>query len=192
MSEEIKKEEIEEIKKEEIKEIKKEKKKFKYQNGFGKFKNNNQKGNHFISEVLEGAVPEDQNNPLKCPYGLVCEQLTGTSFTAPRKDNFRTWFYRIQPSTKQGKFKKYDLNKTIQSCFEFDDEINTPEALRWFEFEIPKKEEAEIDFVDGLHTMCGAGSASTKNGFGIHYYTINSSMKDRYFCNADGDFLFGK
>jgi homogentisate 1,2-dioxygenase len=52
----------------------------KYMKGFG---------NHFISEVLEGAVPENQNNPLKCPYGLIAEQLSGTAFTKPRLSNLR-------------------------------------------------------------------------------------------------------
>ena len=48
-----------------------EEKELKYMKGFG---------NHFVSEALEGAVPENQNNPLKCPYGLIAEQLSGTAF----------------------------------------------------------------------------------------------------------------
>lgn len=33
-------------------------------------------------------------------------------------------------------------------------------------------------------------SASTKDGFAIHVYTANMSMKDSCLANADGDFLF--
>lgn len=54
----------------------------KYQSGFG---------NHFSSEALPGALPLAQNNPLICPYGLYAEQISGTSFTAPRKVNQRRY-----------------------------------------------------------------------------------------------------
>jgi len=46
-------------------------------------------GNHFSSEAVPGALPVGQNNPLICPYGLYAEQISGTSFTAPRKINLR-------------------------------------------------------------------------------------------------------
>lgn len=52
----------------------------KYQSGFG---------NHFSSEAKPGALPVGQNNPLKCPYGLYAEQISGTAFTVPRKSNQR-------------------------------------------------------------------------------------------------------
>ena len=35
----------------------------------------------------------------------------------------------------------------------------------------------------------GAGSPSSKNGFATHMYVANSFMKNKCFCNADGDFL---
>lgn len=51
-----------------------------YQPGFG---------NHFSSEAIAGALPRDQNSPLVCPHGLYAEQISGTSFTSPRKLNQR-------------------------------------------------------------------------------------------------------
>lgn len=36
--------------------------------------------------------------------------------------------------------------------------------------------------LQGLHTVCGAGDARSRNGIGIHVYTCNSSMVDR--CRA--------
>ena len=51
-----------------------------YQRGFG---------NHFSTEVLKGALPVGQNSPLKCPYGLYAEQISGTAFTVPRVQNKR-------------------------------------------------------------------------------------------------------
>ena len=41
-------------------------------------------GNDFETEALTGALPNGQNSPQKCPYGLYAEQLSGTPFTAPR------------------------------------------------------------------------------------------------------------
>ncbi|KAF3540907.1 hypothetical protein F2Q69_00019648 [Brassica cretica] len=52
-----------------------------YQPGFG---------NHFSSEAIAGALPRDQNSPLVCPLGLYAEQISGTSFTSPRKLNQRS------------------------------------------------------------------------------------------------------
>src|SRR6201997_634002 len=70
-----------------------------YQSGFG---------NTFSSEALAGALPAHQNSPQRCPYGLYAEQLSGTSFTAPRSSNRRSWLYRILPSTLNGPFSRID------------------------------------------------------------------------------------
>lgn len=51
-----------------------------YQSGFD---------NHFSSEAIAGALPRGQNSPLICPFGLYAEQISGTSFTSPRKLNQR-------------------------------------------------------------------------------------------------------
>src|SRR3989338_87291 len=71
--------------------------KIQYRSGFG---------NHFESEALRGGLPKDQNNPQQCPYGLYAEQLSGTTFLAPRHENQRSWLYRILPSVRHGEFKK--------------------------------------------------------------------------------------
>lgn len=147
-----------------------------YQSGFG---------NRFQSEALKGALPRDQNNPQKCPHGLYAEQLSGTTFLAPRHENFRTWLYRILPSVKQGPFRK--LSEQSLKSFPFGEEgIATPEQLRWNPLPIPEK---PTDFVEGLITIAGNGNQALQIGCGIHLYTVNRSMKDRYFYNADGDFL---
>lgn len=41
-------------------------------------------GSHVSTEALIGALPQGQNSPQNCPYGLFAEQLSGTAFTAPR------------------------------------------------------------------------------------------------------------
>ncbi len=62
--------------------MKKEFEELEYQSGFG---------NHCVTEALKGALPVKQNSPLKCPYGLYAEQISGTAFTVPRKLNQRRW-----------------------------------------------------------------------------------------------------
>src|SRR5690606_41829025 len=57
-------------------------------------------GNDFETEALRGALPQGQNSPQKCNYGLYAEQLSGTAFTAPRGQNERPWCYRIRPSVR--------------------------------------------------------------------------------------------
>lgn len=49
-------------------------------------------GNYHVSEALPHALPESQNAPQKCNYGLYAEQLQGTSFTAPRTENQKRFF----------------------------------------------------------------------------------------------------
>jgi homogentisate 1,2-dioxygenase len=48
-------------------------------------------GNHMESEAIPGALPQGQNSPLVCPYGLYAEQISGTSFTSPRNLNLRRY-----------------------------------------------------------------------------------------------------
>ena len=57
-------------------------------------------GNDFETEALPGALPQGQNSPQRCAYGLYAEQLSGSPFTAPRGTNERSWLYRIRPSVR--------------------------------------------------------------------------------------------
>ena len=67
--------------------------------------------------------------------------------------------------------------------------MTTPNQMRWLPFDVPHKENATVDFVRGMFTMCGAAAASHKSGYAIHVYTANDSMRSTSFANADGDFL---
>ena len=60
--------------------------------------------------------------------------------------------------------------------------------LRWRPYEIPKE---KLDFVAGLHTVCGAGDPKLRSGVAIHVYLCNTSMVNRAMYNSDGDFLIG-
>ena len=64
--------------------------------------------------------------------------------------------------------------------------------MRWKPFDMPAKGDPCVDFVQGLHTHCGAGHPSTRHGMAVHVYACNTSMDNKCMQNADGDFLIGK
>ncbi|GFO43550.1 homogentisate 1,2-dioxygenase [Plakobranchus ocellatus] len=61
-----------------------------------------------------------------------------------------------------------------------------PNQLRWHPFDFPEK---KTDFVQGLHTICGAGDPKVRNGIAVHIYLCNKPMEDKCLYNSDGDFL---
>lgn len=146
-----------------------------YQSGFG---------NEFATEALPGVLPASQNSPQKVARGLYAEQLSGTAFTAPRSDNQRSWLYRIRPAAMHHPFAKV-FHPTLQSG-PFTELSASPNQLRWNPFPIPS---APADFIEGLITIAGNGSADSQIGVAIHVYTANRSMQDRFFYNADGEML---
>ncbi|RDD42290.1 Homogentisate 1,2-dioxygenase [Trichoplax sp. H2] len=142
-------------------------------------------GNEFSSEALPDALPKGQNSPQKCPYGLYAEQISGTAFTCPRETNQRSWLYRIRPSVQHEPFKAMERGNLSH---DWDEQHPNPNQLRWKPFDLPSNDQ-EIDFVQGLATVCGAGSPRERNGTAIHIYACNKSMTNRCFYNSDGDFL---
>ncbi len=153
---------------------------FEYHSGFG---------NHCASEALPGSLPKRGNNPRVCPRNLYAEQISGSAFTAPRSENHRSWLYRIRPSVTHEPFHPVEFaNSKVLASFTDNQSVVTPNQIRWLPFEIARS--ANVDFVRGLFTICGAGSGpSCKSGLAIHMYTANTSMHDTSFANADGDLL---
>ena len=146
----------------------------KYQTGFG---------NEFATEAIPGALPIGMNSPQRAPLGLYAEQLSGTAFTVPRSGNKRTWTYRIRPSVMHRPFERID-NRRWQS--KPDDIDVTPNQLRWDPLPIPTE---PTDFVEGITTIALNGDLMSQAGIGIHIYTLNRGMGDRYFYNADAEML---
>jgi len=135
-----------------------------------------------------GSLPKVQNTPQKCPYGLYAEQLSGTAFTAPRDQNRRSWQYRIRPSVVHNKWQK-ETTRNSKITNNFNETEPNPAQLRWKPFPIPKKSDGNVDFVEGIRTLAGAGDPRCRNGLAISIYCCNSSMKDKAFYSADGDML---
>ncbi|CAB3246874.1 unnamed protein product [Arctia plantaginis] len=144
-------------------------------------------GSEFTSEDprCPGSLPEGQNNPQRCPYGLYAEQLSGTAFTAPRHENKRSWLYRIRPSAIHKPFQRLDMAKYL--THNWDEQEPDPNQSRWLPFDIPTGR--PVDFVAGLHTVCGAGDARSRHGLAIHVFLCNTSMDKSAFYSSDGDFL---
>lgn len=139
-------------------------------------------GNHFSSEARPGALPENQNSPQVAPLGLFPEQLSGSAFTAPRSYNLFTWLYRIRPSVVHKKFKP--LRELTQKTFMKPQHMD-PNQMRW-----NPMRNLQGSFLQGLRTVVGCGSSTDRKGLHIHLYSFNEDMKNQYFMNADGDFLF--
>jgi homogentisate 1,2-dioxygenase len=141
-------------------------------------------GNHFSTEAVAGALPQGQNSPQKVPYGLYAEQFSATAFTAPRRENFRSWFYRRRPSAQHARFEPYQGNDNLVGA-PLDGPAPAPNRERWD----PLPYGADVDFVDGLFTYAANGDVGAGSGIAIHIYAASRSMTDRAFFNADGEML---
>lgn len=134
-------------------------------------------GNIFSSEAIDGALPLNQNSPKQCPYDLYAEQISGSAFTRPRHQNFKTWVYRLTPSVaNQNEFRK--------SAFQWLANHQTniaPKPLRW---NPPIFETNNKTLINGLFHIASSGQ---KNH--VYWYHISQSMIESYFNNYDSEML---
>ena len=143
-------------------------------------------GNDFETEALPGALPQGQNSPQKCNYGLYGEQLSGTPFTAPQHQNERTWCYRIRPSVKHtGRFERFDL-PYWKSAPLIVEGVTSLGQCRWDPLPLPKE---KLTWLTGMRTMTTAGDVNTQVGMASHVYLVSASMEDEYFYSADSELL---
>lgn len=145
-------------------------------------------GNDFETEALPGALPQGQNSPQKCNYGLYAEQLSGTAFTAPRGQNERTWCYRIRPSVRHtGDFTAIAVPywKTAPNILP---EVISLGQYRWDPVPLPATD-ADLTWITGMRTMTTAGDVNTQVGMASHIYLVTRSMQDEYFFSADSELL---
>jgi homogentisate 1,2-dioxygenase len=143
-------------------------------------------GNDFETEAVAGALPQGQNSPQQCAFGLYAEQLSGSPFTAPRGTNERSWLYRIRPSVKHStNFIATDLKfwKTAPHLIDHGLPLG---QLRWDPVPLPVE---STSFIQGIKTITTTGDALTQVGMATHLYLANSNMIDDYFFNADGELL---
>ena len=151
---------------------------FEYMPGFG---------NDFETEALPDALPQGQNSPQKCNYGLYAEQLSGSPFTAPRGTNERSWLFRIRPSvrhTRRCKAIELPLWRSAPAHHEAELPL---QQLRWDPLPIPNE---RTNLLEGIRTITTAGDVMTQAGMATHVYVFNEDMEDDYFFNADGEMMF--
>lgn len=141
-------------------------------------------GNEHATEAIAGALPQGRNSPQQVPFGLYAEQLSGTAFTAPRRDNRRSWLYRLRPSAMHRSFEA--LPQGLFRSGPFDELPPSPNRLRWDPWPMPTE---PTDFVASLVTYGGNGAPAWGTGISIHGYACNRSMVDSVFFDADGELL---
>ncbi|QIB64560.1 homogentisate 1,2-dioxygenase [Kineobactrum salinum] len=147
-----------------------------YLNGFG---------NEHETEALPGALPRGRFSPQQVPYGLYAEQFSSTAFTAPRAHNRRSWLYRIRPSVVQGDYSPWQPDQS-RICTGPAAHPTPPNMLRWDPLPLP---DSDADLIEGLITIATCGDAHAQHGMGVHLYTANRSMGQRFFYCADGEWL---
>ncbi len=147
----------------------------KYLSGFGA---------HHESEAVPGALPVGRNSPQRVAYGLYAEQLSGSSFTAPRASNLRSWLYRLRPSAMHSSFRRIGEGQwRTAPCLEVE---CSPNRLRWGPQRAP---ESPVDFIESMATFATCGDARAQHGAGVHLYCADRSMASRVFYDADGELL---
>ncbi len=141
-------------------------------------------GNALSAEALAGALPPRQNSPRLPPHGLYAEQVNGSAFTSPRWQNARTWLYRVRPSSQRRAFAPL-AHARFAAAFE-----GRPAEANLAGFApLPLPDAEHRDFVDGMVTLGGAGSAPLRRGYAVHRYAADRDMERRAFYDADGDLL---
>jgi homogentisate 1,2-dioxygenase len=141
-------------------------------------------GGHFESEAVDGALPKGRNSPQRPAFGLYTEQLSGSSFTAPRQDNRRSWLYRMRPTADHRPFVRYE-GAPLFAPGTVKDPL-APNRLRW---DPPTDMPADSDFVDGMVTMLANRDPADLEGVAVHLYRAGKSMRGRAFVDADGELL---
>lgn len=142
-------------------------------------------GSEFQSEAIPGALPVGRNSPQRPLLGLYTEQLSGTAFTAPRHENRRSWLYRRRPSAMHGAMQP--VGHAGLSAPPFADAVLDPNRMRWDPLPLP---EQPTDWLAGLHSLAGNGSAEEGSGVAIHLYACNRAMDGQAMRSADGEMLF--
>lgn len=135
----------------------------------------------------------DEMGQLDIPSQTICR----SSAIAAIQDLLRgTVFLRSLSGTARltGTYK-------VESCFlPLNPNVDfTPLTHTWGSLRAPFRDRAGEDgnagkyqpvtFVEGLHTVCGHGDPTLKEGMAVHMYAFNADMTREAFVNNDGEFL---
>ena len=92
---------------------------------------------------------------------------------------FFSWLYRIKPSVTHEPFTRwFREHKFLVSDFTSSGNVvTTPTQMRWAPMKFP---ETPTDFLDGLFTMCGAGSPFLRHGYAVHLYDLLKNKERKH------------
>jgi homogentisate 1,2-dioxygenase len=141
-------------------------------------------GGHFATEAVPGALPQGRNSPQRPAFGLYAEQLSGSSFTAPRHENRRSWLYRMRPTADHRPFVAYRGAPLLAPG-----PVKTPLAPNRLRWDPPHELPEGKDFVDGMVTLLVNRAPEDLEGVAVHLYRASRSMERRVFVNADGELV---
>jgi len=141
-------------------------------------------GGHQATEAVPGALPKGRNSPQRPSFGLYAEQLSGSSFTAPRYENRRSWLYRMRPTADHRPFVAYEGAPLFAPG-----PVKVPLAPNRLRWDPPSDLPGGKDFVDGMVTMLVNRSPEDLEGVAVHLYRASRSMDRRVFVDADGELL---
>ena len=140
-------------------------------------------GGHFETEAVAGALPKGRNSPQRPAFGLYAEQFSGSSFTAPRHENRRSWLYRMRPTADHRPFAAYPGAPLFGAAGVGAAPGAQPAAL----------EPAPVP--DGLPISSTASSPCCRRGprrtrgVAVHAYRATQAMDGRVLVDADGELL---
>ncbi|PIU00947.1 MAG: homogentisate 1,2-dioxygenase [Bdellovibrionales bacterium CG10_big_fil_rev_8_21_14_0_10_45_34] len=136
--------------------------------------------NYHCSEALPGALPERGNSPQRPKFGLYAEQLSGSSFTAPRELNLRSWLYRIKPTVGHSSFVE---EPTLLTDSLAELAKPSPEQYRWN----PLRGTASTSFLKSLRCIVSNGSG--QQGGHVFLYNFNDSSLNEFLISSDGEWM---
>ena len=141
-------------------------------------------GGHFESEAVPGALPKGRNSPQRPAFGLYTEQLSGSSFTAPRHENRRCGCIgcaRPPTTARSSPIRARHCSRRARSM-----QPLAPNRLRW---DPPADLPEDCDFVDGIVTMLANRDPPTSKASRCTSTAPTRSMEKRVFVDADGELL---
>ena len=114
--------------------------------------------------IVEARI--ERECPYTCCLRMLWKQLNLYRFFWP---GLCSWLYRMKPSVTHEPFHPREpSHKRLTSDFSSASSASvTPTQLRWKPPLIP---EEKTNFIDGLFTICGAGSPFLRHGYAVHMY----------------------
>jgi hypothetical protein len=126
--------------------------------------------NEFATEAVAGALPVGRNSPQRVAHGLYAEQ--GERHRVHGAASRESAQLAVSDATGGDAWRVRGVRASaLPQRFRWWSGVAGPVAL-----ESAADPSAKTDFIEGLFTMAGNGSAASQHGVGIHLYAANRDM----------------